>query len=160
MRDMVSAEAKPPTQLGAPSEQAPTASTLPDTVRREIAAVREQRRLADQRLLARSRRLRLRTILEATLLFVVFETLLTYFEGGRALASIPCGIALGMAWHAMAAGRFLCLVTGVLAHVGFRSIFGFGDAFTALFGSLAFACVATSLGTAQESRRRDGGYRR
>lgn len=120
----------------------------------------ERKRRHEERLEAMARKLRRRTIVEATILFTVFETLLTYFEVERALASVFVGAALGFAWDRMQAGRFTCLWSGLAVHVLFRSCYGFGDAFTALFGALAFACLATGIGTGQETRRRDGGYLR
>lgn len=134
----------------------PSFDELPESARREILAHRERETRAAARVRERHCRQRARTVLEASVLFVFFESLLTYFELGRSLAALPTGILLGLVWHHFAAGRFFTLLSGVGFHIGFRAVFGFGDAFTGLFGVLAFACVATALGTSQETRRRDG----
>lgn len=134
---------------------APGRGTVPPEVQDALRKAQDRRDAQDADRAHRWRALRRRTVVEATVLFAFFETLLTYFEPGRAAAGLVAGAALGALWNTLGAGRFVCLATGLAAHALFRTAFGWGDAFTALFGALAFACLAAGIGTGRESRRRD-----
>ncbi|HMQ21531.1 MAG TPA: hypothetical protein PKE00_03525 [Planctomycetota bacterium] len=127
---------------------------LPADLRLRIEQQELERSLRDARMARLRRAQQRRTVLEAAVLFTVFETLLTYTDGPRALAAIVVGACLGLLWEAIGAGRFLALFTGGIVHGVFRAYFGFGDPFTAFFGALAFFCLAAGLGTSREMRAR------
>ncbi|MCA8969732.1 MAG: hypothetical protein KDC95_08110 [Planctomycetes bacterium] len=136
-------------------EQAPCTEDLPEGARLWLEEQQRREGAASARMRSRRRALRVRTVLEATALFTIFETLVTYFDAERAIVAVVCGVALGFVWDLLAVGRFRAMITGGAAHVAFRCHYGFGDPFIGFFGILAFLCIAAALGTAREMRIRD-----
>ena len=130
---------------------------LPDHAREEILAMRASQVRYEQRMQEGIQRAKIRVLVEATMLVVFTETALTYASLGRTLAALVVGPLLGMAWYATGAGRFRYIAIGLVAHLGMRRAFGFGDPFTAMFGALAFIVLAAALGMMREGRRAGSG---
>jgi hypothetical protein len=115
---------------------------LPDHAKEEArrAWAAEEARVEKREHLAKSTLHR--SMAQAALVFLFTETCCSIPSWGHTAAAIPAGLVVGVVWHKLGAGRFLCMKTSILPFALLRLAF-VGDRQGL---SLAAYCIYAVLG--------------
>lgn len=116
----------------------------------------------DERL-ALSKTTRSRSMIQAGLVFLFTESCCAIPNFWHSLAGAVAGVAVGLYWHRIGAGRFRCMITSVLPYAALRVAFVDASSqaalilscITAVVGFLMLLSLTAGVGFVRERRRAD-----